>query len=180
VHRIDIVVFSGRDVSAADIIHMMSSTGATGVDFKIAPPDTLYMIGSNSIDTAGDLFMLETNSIHKPTNRRKKRLFDVGLSVFLGLTSPIGLWFVDKKGGFFQNIASVLVGKKTWVSYARDTSNKKGLPSLKKGVLTPLTGARREAVNQEAIDRMNLIYARDYKVREDFLRVVRYFFHLGE
>lgn len=179
VHRIEVVVFSGKDLSAGQIIQMMNTSGQTGVDFKIAPPDTLYMIGSNSIDTAGDLFMLETNSIHKPINKRRKRIFDVFLSLFLLLTSPISMFFVKNKGGFFKSIFRVLTARMSWVGYAVVAVGKSSLPALKKGVVTPLTGTPEMAHTQETADKLNLIYARDYKLRNDLLWVFRHFALLG-
>jgi GT2 family glycosyltransferase len=179
VHKIEVVVFSGKDLSAGQIIQMMNSSGQTGVDFKIAPPDTLYMIGSNSIDTAGDLFMLETNSIHKPLNKRKKRIFDVVLSLLLLLSSPISVLFVKNKSGFFKSIFRVLTARMSWVGYAEIAVGKSSLPALKKGAVTPLTGMPEMAHTQETADKLNLIYARDYKLRNDLLWVFRHFTLLG-
>ncbi|MBI1265799.1 MAG: glycosyltransferase [Cryomorphaceae bacterium] len=179
VHKIEVVVFSGKDLSAGQIIQMMNSSGQTGVDFKIAPPDTLYMIGSNSIDTAGDLFMLETNSIHKPLNKRKKRIFDVTLGLLLLLSSPISVFFVNNKSGFFTSIFRVLTARMSWVGYAELAVGKSSLPALRKGVVTPLTGMPEIAYTQETADKLNLIYARDYKLRNDLLWVFRHFKLLG-
>ena len=64
----------------------------TSVDFKIAPPESLSIIGSNSINTAGDLYTIHFNSIGKESNRRNKRLFDVVSSLLLLITFP--LWFL--------------------------------------------------------------------------------------
>lgn len=179
VHKVEVVVFSGKDLSAGQIIQMMNSCGQTGVDFKIAPPDTLYMIGSNSIDTAGDLFMLETNSIHKPVNKRKKRIFDIVLSLVLFITFPFSIFFVKNKSGFFNSIFNVLTARMSWVGYAEISTGKSTLPALKKGVVTPLTGMPEVALVQETADKLNLIYARDYKLRNDLLWVIRHFALLG-
>ena len=68
---------------------------SSGVDFKIAPPESLSIIGSNNIDTAGDLYMIEVNSISKPNNKRNKRLLDVVASLLIIAFSPI-LFFIQE------------------------------------------------------------------------------------
>jgi hypothetical protein len=40
------------------------------VDYKIAPPESISIIGSNSIHTAGDLYVVNINAITKPSNKR--------------------------------------------------------------------------------------------------------------
>ena len=178
VHNVDEVVFSGKDVSAGRIIELMGRTNGMGVDYKIAPPDTLYMIGSNSIDTSGDLLMLETNGIHRPANRRNKRLFDVVSALLLLLTLPVSILPVSNKGGFISNLFAVLVGRKSWVGYARTAKSSGRLPGMQSGVISPATGKQIE--KEELIHKLNVIYARDYKVRKDLGLVWKYYRELGE
>jgi O-antigen biosynthesis protein len=47
------------------------------LEYKIAPPESVSIIGSNSIDTAGDLYVVNENTIIREKNQRNKRLFDV-------------------------------------------------------------------------------------------------------
>jgi GT2 family glycosyltransferase len=178
VHRIDEVIFSSRDVAAGAIIDFMGRFSATGVDFKIAPPDSLYMIGSNSIDTSGDLFMLETNGIHKPANRRKKRVFDLLTALGLLVTLPFNLWFVKHKGSYIGNIFRVFFGQRTWVGYA--LSDRKGeLPDVSRGVISPASGLPVNQRSDELLQRLNVIYARNYRVINDFGMLFRHFRYLG-
>ncbi len=53
------VIFSAKDMSHAEIIASMISNGNDSREFKIVQPDAEYVIGSNSIDTAGDLYLIE-------------------------------------------------------------------------------------------------------------------------
>jgi O-antigen biosynthesis protein len=178
VHKIDEVIFCARDVSVQQIISAMSGTYRKEVDFKIAQPDSLYLIGSNSIDTAGDLYMLDINSINKPSNKRNKRTLDVVLALFLLLLSPILAWITGSPFQFVRNAASVLIGSKTWVGYAKKQSleNVK-LPRIKPAVLSLDVTANREKTN--VLERINLIYARDYHVILDLKFIFNNFRYLG-
>ena len=53
------------------------------VDYKIAPQESISIIGSNSIDTQGELYSLDFNLIAKSSNKRIKRLFDILSSIIL-------------------------------------------------------------------------------------------------
>lgn len=179
VHNIDEVIFSGKDVSSAQTIDLMSSTASEGLDFKIAPSDTLYMIGSNSIDTNGDLFMLEANGIHKSANKRNKRVLDGVIALLLLVSLPFSILFVTKKWGFVKNIFAVLFGFASWVGYAKVTLQPQGLPPLRKAVLSSELGLPPGPKNEDTLMKMNMIYARDYRVRKDFILLVKHFKHLG-
>ncbi|MEO0404419.1 MAG: glycosyltransferase, partial [Bacteroidota bacterium] len=136
VHKVNTVVFSGKDVESKTIIDWMGRLDAGKIEFKIAPPESLSIIGSNRIDTSGDLFILDTNSINRPANRRNKRTLDVlsGLLV-LGL-SPLLILFQKRPIGLVPNLIQVLFGNKTWVGYHGMGSKEIPLPKLKDGVLT--------------------------------------------
>ncbi|MFT5980099.1 MAG: hypothetical protein ACI898_000864, partial [Flavobacteriales bacterium] len=180
VHGIDEVIFSGKDVSSAQTIDIMSKSSSEGLEYKIAPSDTLYMIGSNSIDSNGDLFMLEANGVHKSANKRNKRVFDALISLTLLISLPFSIFFVKRKLGFLQNIFKVLFGLASWVGYAKADSQPQGLPTLRKATLSAALGLPPGPQNQDTLKRMNLIYARDYRVRKDFILLVRHFEHLGD
>ena len=74
-----------------------------GVEFKIAPPESLSIIGSNSIDTAGDLYVIDVNNVGRPENRREKRLLDIVAGLFLLVFFWIFIWFQKQfhRIGFF-------------------------------------------------------------------------------
>lgn len=180
IYKADVVIFSGRDLSSATIIDLMGQTADAGVDYKIAPPDSLYMIGSNSIDTSGDLFMLQTNGIHKTSNRRNKRLLDLAVAFSLLVLLPFVVWGVRCKGGFIKNIFAVLTGRKSWVGYDLRFDLTSGLPRVSEGVLHPAIGLPAGYANGETSNRLNVIYARDYRVKNDLLLILRNMRSLGE
>jgi GT2 family glycosyltransferase len=171
IHKIDEIIFCAKDIDAQSIIGWMSRINTTNIDFKIAQPDSLYLIGSNSIDTAGDLYLININSISKPENIRNKRVIDGCISVIGLLTLPISIWFYKNKVQFIKNMFALLIGKATCVGYIKTNSPTK-LPKIKPGILHPYSGDIE--VTEDNANKINLIYARDYSIQKDlsiFLRM---------
>jgi len=166
IYKINEVIFCSRDISSQGIIDYMHTLVSTDVDFKIAPPESLSIIGSNSIDTAGDLYIIDVNSISKPKNKRNKRLFDVLTSLFILLLSPILLFFQSSIPKFYFNIISVLFGFKSWVGYGKEMSEQ--LPKIKPSVLSPSDAISNYTINKDTRSRLHLAYSKDYRIQNDF------------
>jgi GT2 family glycosyltransferase len=179
IYNIDEVIFCAKDVSSREIIGAMSSLDSRKTDFKIAPPESLFIIGSNSIESSADLFILDVNSVSKPVNERNKRLVDFMLAIFFILLSPVLIWGVNKKGGFLSNCFSVLLGRKTWVGYFSEVASDQKLPRIKGGVLPPVSRNNPEELNSETRQKLNLVYARDYRVGNDINVVLKNISSLG-
>ncbi|MBK8875739.1 MAG: hypothetical protein IPN13_18255 [Bacteroidetes bacterium] len=77
-------------------------------------PESLFIIGSNSIDDQGDLYLVDVNAVSKRSNKRNKRLLDMGLSLLFLIASPILVFRVKNPAGFFGNIFKVLSGNYSW------------------------------------------------------------------
>lgn len=182
IHKIDEIIFCAKDLSSQKIIELMSRLVQTNVDFKIAPPESLFLVGSNSIDSAGDLYVIDINSIAKPENKRNKRLFDIGASLLILVFSPIVMLIVKQKLGLFKNIFSVLFGLKSWVGYnsiyLQEEPILKPLPVIKKGILSPVD-ALKVNTNTININKLNLLYSKDYTVWQDIKIVFLSFSKLG-
>ena len=167
IHSIDEIIFCAKDTTAQTIIHWMSVISSTNIDFKIAQPDSLYLIGSNSIDSAGDLYILNINSISTKSNIRNKRTFDFITSLALLFTSPfLILAFKDKKK-YITNVLSVLFGKLSIVGYHYLNNSEHNLPKIKNGILSPAD--KTNLIDESMFDKLNLIYARDYNISKDFV-----------
>lgn len=177
IYKINEVIFCSRDISSQGIIDHMHTLVSADVDFKIAPPESISIIGSNSIDTAGDLYIIDVNSISKPKNKRNKRLFDILASVLIIVFSPIFLFFQKNKGAFIANMFAVLLGIKSWVGYGIDKNEH--LPKLKPSVLTPADAIKNIHLSPETKDRLNLSYSKDYKVENDLNIVWKGLSNLG-
>lgn len=182
INRIEELIFCSEDISSQLVIKTMLDLSDANVDYKIAPPRSISIIGSNSIDTAGDLYVVNVNTITNDKNRRNKRLFDVVVSVLLLVSYPFTLWWVKNKMGFLKNIFRVLWRSRSWVGYHKvNTELHLGLPVIRQGVLktTDLLDINTEN-NLDTIDKVNLIYARDYKIANDLEIVFKAFGKLGQ
>jgi GT2 family glycosyltransferase len=160
------IIFCAKDTTAQTIINWMTVIDSTKIDFKIAQPDSMSLIGSNSIETAGDLYVLDINSITKTENIRSKRTFDIAMGLLLLGGSPVLIWYIENKKLFIQNILSVLIGKLSLVGYFKlDSKVFKQLPRIKPGILNPIDSLSLPDVT--LTDKLNLIYARDYSIGKD-------------
>lgn len=178
IFQIDEIIFCAKDLNSEKIIHYMSILPDKKVDFKIAPPESLFVIGSNSIDTTGELYTININAISKIANRRYKRFFDIAFSFFLFIFSPIIFMWVEKKCNFFKNIFKVAFGLKTWVGYHGDKFNSE-LPILKNGITSFVLTIKNKNVDDNTSFKLNALYARDYKVFNDVLIIWKTFKFLG-
>ncbi|MFB6258144.1 MAG: glycosyltransferase [Flavobacteriales bacterium] len=167
VHRIDELIFAARDVPPQRMIDIMAHVDYH-VEHKVAPPESLYVIGSSSVDTSGGLHMLDINSISRPENRRNKRVLDLLLAFLFFFLSPLLLPFIRSKGGLFRNIGKVVRGDRTWVGYCeKEGKGREGMPKIPPGVLDPSIGMHSEELGPERVRKLNVIYAKDYRVRND-------------
>jgi len=168
IHKINEVIFCAKDVPAQVIIDKMSELKNEQVDYKIAPPESLSIIGSNSINTSGDLYVIDINAIIKKTNRRKKRMLDIMVSLMLLLLYPVAIFFVTHPVGLLRNIFSVLFSFKSWIGFTPNAHPETSkLPKMKQGVLNPLDAFQNQNVPEETASRLDLLYARDYKLTND-------------
>ncbi len=174
VHQITEIIFCAKDLSSQFIINSMLTLVSSGVDFKIAPPESLSIIGSNNIDTAGDLYMIEVNSISKPNNKRNKRLLDVVASILIIALSPVLFFLQENKNHFFVNCFNVLFGFYSWVGYGKTVD--KSLPEIKRSVLSPIM---LHNLQTDKTKIFNLRYAKDYKIEKDIIIIWKCIKKLG-
>ena len=164
--KVEEIIFCSKDISAQQIIQWMGNIHKHDIQFKIVPEESLFIIGSNSKNAPGDFYTLEINlSLNIPIQLKKKRIFDILVSVLLIPISPLLLLFVNKRFNYFSNIFKVLFGEKTWVGYADFDNN--NLPQIKKGVLTPLDSLGKKNINKVTAQKLNFLYAKDYSIEKD-------------
>ncbi|MEI6851688.1 MAG: glycosyltransferase [Bacteroidota bacterium] len=180
IYKIDEAIFCSKSMLPEHIIDFMTELQYTNIDYKIAPPESLSIIGSNSINTSGELYVLTVNSISKTSNKRSKRLLDVLSSILFLALYPIGLFVVKKPLGFLQNIFSVLFGYKSWVGFyiSSEAENQK-LPDLRKGVLNPTDTLKRQNISKDIAENLNILYAKDYRVLNDINIIIKSISSLG-
>lgn len=167
INRINEIIFCAENISSAQIIRAMLDLTQLDVEYKIAPPESISIIGSNSIHTAGDLYVVNVNAVSKPSNKRKKRIFDIGFALAHLFLSPFALWFFSNKPRFFNNIFSVLSGKKSWIGYIPNQKTVGTLPVLRPGILHPGDLFPELLLDEEKSIRLNMLYAKDYSISTD-------------
>ena len=179
IHKIDEVVFCAKDIASNQIISVMLKLAAYNIDYKIAQPDTLSIIGSNSIETAGELYTVDINSISKKDNIRNKRFFDITASLSILIFSPLIFLLSKIRFKFINNSLNVLLGLKTWVGYYdQGDANINALPKIKHGILTPLDLVKKKDYSKSFIENSNMAYAKDYTVKTDLNILLKGFKHI--
>ena len=167
IYKINEIIFCSKDLSHQIIIDKMEEWHSS-LDYKIAPEDTLSIIGSNSINTRGYLYTIDIKTISTNSNKRKKRLFDL-TSSFMGIVLWIFLaFFINKPFHFLKSCFKVLFGKYSWIGYCNTKNNDKlRLPKIKKGIFDPSANMSRIGLTEEEKEQLNLMYARDYSLSKD-------------
>ncbi len=172
VNRIDEIIFCAESLSSGEIIRTMLDLSKTDVAYKIAPPESFSIIGSNSIHTAGDLYLVDVNAISKKSNRIKKRFFDLVSAVLFFFILPIIIWRYSNKSGLLTNLMQVLRGKYTWIGYIPDDNSEKQLPKLPPSILNQSELYIGELPpNQKK--QLNMIYAKDYRFWTDIILLLK-------
>lgn len=165
-YRVREIIFTQHHLSFKQIIDYMSA-GPHDVEYKIHSMGTDSIIGSNSKDTAGDLYTTElTYAITTPSARRNKRVIDVVVSLGFILFSPFLVWFVKNKNSYFLNMFLVLEGDKTLVGYTDPQ-----FPALKPHVLDVYPVVKDFEIPADNREHLDWLYAKNYTPADD-LRIL--------
>lgn len=174
IYGITELIFSSKDLSISDIIAQMDRLKGTDTEYKIAPPESIFIIGSSSVNTRGELYMIDLNGINRPENKRLKRMLDLSVSICFILLLPLLIWVTRNKSGFLTNIFRVFSGQLSWVGfYRKDADAYAGLPKIKNGVLSPADAFNSMQLEPIALRHLNLLYAKNYAVSEDLKIIYR-------
>ena len=172
VFSIDEIIFCGKDMSSQEIIDYMSRIPAKDVEYKIAPPESQFIIGSSTVENPGELYVIDINNINRTVNKRNKRLIDFTLSLFLLIISPVMFFMQRNPLGYFANLIQVLTGKKSWVGYTKSDNRLETLPKIREGILSPADSFYPTKTDSLTISRLNSLYAKDYRIYTD-LHILR-------
>lgn len=173
IFEINEIVFCAQDIPSSLIIDMMGNLQHKDVDYKIAPPESLSIIGSNSINTSGDIYVLNLNSINLVKNKRKKRFFDILASLSFISLFPILCLFNTHILNFVRNIFQVLIGKKSWIGINPNGTYPESRYKLKKGVVYATDFIKIKDISAELIDKANEAYCRDYKIGKEIQMLLK-------
>ncbi len=174
VYKISELIFCLKDIEASEIIQLMTTPLEGSPEFKIAPPESSLLIGSGSLGSTGEIQLLQFNTIGSKSNRRNKRFLDLLSSLILIILSPLLFPLQINPLGFLRNATSVIRGARSWVGYHTSGSKEDKnlqLPSIRNGVFGPADGIKTTIDNDQMLQELNLIYARDYRMLTD-LRII--------
>ncbi|NRA12574.1 MAG: glycosyltransferase [Crocinitomicaceae bacterium] len=164
---VDEIIFCSGSQSYEKIISTMSNEKENTYDFKISPDDSNHLIGSNSIDTAGELYILNLNTLVSNENKRRKRLFDLLISTGLLIGLPFTILLFKNKSKYAKNVGNIFIGKKSFIGFSNELTMKDvRLPKIKQGPITPDDPFQH--ADSTVRQKLNLLYARDYSMRKDF------------
>ena len=167
IYKINEIIYCAKDISTQQIINSMILLSEK-IDYKIASPDSLAIIGSDSLDSQGTLYTININSISKETSKRNKRFIDFSLAMFFALFSPILIIFQKKRLNFLKNIFLIIIGSLSFVGYCNDVDiNYDKIPRIKNGVFSFADFYKKNKLKLQQIEQLNLIYAKDYKIFTD-------------
>ncbi|MBK8659293.1 MAG: glycosyltransferase [Bacteroidetes bacterium] len=172
------LVFCSADYSFKSIIDAVAR-GGKAYDYKIMNPGADALIGSNSKDSAGDLYVAEKSyALFKPGNLRSKKLFNALLCLWLLATLPVQALLVKNFGQLVSNLLAVMSGKKWWVGFGQDSLLRE-FKHAQRGVLLPSLRLAEYALSAEELRELELQYARHYQVRHDLQLVLKNYSMLG-
>ncbi|MCR4965058.1 MAG: glycosyltransferase family 2 protein [Bacteroidales bacterium] len=175
-YRVNEVIFCAKDVTSEQIIDWMSRLQDSQIEFRIAPEDSHFVIGSNSIFTPDSLYTIPVRSLAQRSVRRSKRIFNVLISCLLLLFIWLDIWFVRRKGQFVRNIFAVLADRKSWVSCVHyDRFGE----FVRPGVLHPTDTYKGQTFSDDMVMLADDLYFRDYRPRVDLATMWNSFGDLG-
>lgn len=163
-NEINEVIFCSEQLSMQEILQCMLFLSPTGIKFKIAPYQGNSIIGSNSIETQGELYSLDIQTIGKPNAKRYKRLFDIVSAAVIIPLWPLTAWFARQPFYILGNAFLVLIGCKTWIGYNKSENGIGNLPKIKNNVFNI---SSEKNSNSHLIIEANQLYARNYNVYTD-------------
>jgi hypothetical protein len=156
------IIFCAADFSFKEIIATIEQSGPA-FEYKILNANSNVIIGSNSKNTAGDLYTTDVNyMLGNPLSMQKKRLFDVLTASALIVLSPIAAVRQASFSDFIQDCFQVLSGKKTWVGYI--PAETKNLPAIAPAAVNL---AFNQPIDDLRAGLLNKRYAKHYTLQKD-------------
>ena len=102
------------------------------------------------------------------------------LSIFFLASSPILIFVILHPVQFIKNIFTTLFGLHSWVGYHPVPGESlAALPRIRPGILTPAYKLERTDPDNQLIEKINMLYAKDYTVWNDLTILWSGFRYLG-
>ncbi len=172
IFKLNEVVYCGEDIPPETIIDEMIRLDNPNLEYKIAPPKSSYIIGSQSISSLGGIYDIgNVSKLKQAQNKRKKRLLDVAVSLLFILSLPVTVFIVPDKGRFIRACLLVLSGKRSWVGLASVDQRPQWISDIPAGILQLDCAGRHSDRSNDFLFNLNLEYAKNYTFLTD-LKVI--------
>ncbi|UTW65292.1 glycosyltransferase [bacterium SCSIO 12643] len=163
IFNINQIIYCGEDMDSGSIINEMMIQENPQIELKIAPPESTFIIGSQSINTSGEILSIHTtNTFLKEESKNNKRFFDIFISLILLVGSPILIFIQKSVKDFLRNLFQVLIGQKTWVGFSPIDDHQSLSQSIKPTVLHLGMAYKGQNKPKDFFENLNLSYAKKY------------------
>lgn len=163
IFNINQIIYCGEDMDSGSIINEMMIQENPQIELKIAPPESTFIIGSQSINTSGEILSIHTtNTFLKEESKNNKRFFDIFISLILLVGSPILVFIQKSVKDFLRNLFQVLIGQKTWVGFSPIDDHQSLSQSIKPTVLHLGMAYKGQNKPKDFFENLNLNYAKKY------------------
>ena len=147
-------------------------------DYKVALQGKDFIVGSNSINTKGDVLTTTKFAIEDKKNKTQKRVLDLSLAFLCIVLSPVLFFVIKSPVQFLTNMINICLGKYSFVSVRSSSEGEYPIPKLKPGILSPFEQTR-HTITQNQINEIEFLYAKDYHVDQDIQIILKHFKTLG-
>ncbi len=172
------VIFCIDGLSYTDVFGQMQHCGGE-YEYKIHIAGSQSFVGSNSSSTSGDLYTIDRRfNLAGFAQARNKRMVDIGASLVFLLAFPLTFFRLKHPGAFLGNCLNVLIGKRTWIGYARGVQVS-SLPAVKDGIAQPYNILPGYEPAAEVKENLNLAYAQHYTAGTDIALLLKNYKYLG-
>ena len=173
----DEIIFCSDGLSNDWIIKQMERLSSFNIDFKTVPPNSEFVVGSNSKNRPGDFYTLDLNlNINKPEYLFYKRLIDILLGLTFLAFSPLLLIFQSNKIKLIPNLIQVILGRKTFIGL--------NLPNIaSKGIHIPTCIIQNRGIKStledRILERLDYLYCKKYSPLLDIQILLKNLKYLG-
>jgi len=179
-NKINEVVFSSKALTNQNIISFIYHLSDLDISFKIASPDAIALIGSNSVIAQGALYDVRNYLITSLKNKLTKRMVDLIVSLIIIMIFPILILIRKIRIQFIQDIFQVLIGAKSWVGITHSTDKfLEHSIQIKPGIFIVSDFIHPKKIDIETIKKININYIQNYKPITDFFIIFKAFRNNG-
>ncbi|MBX7153737.1 MAG: glycosyltransferase [Candidatus Kapaibacterium sp.] len=170
IHQYDIreVIIVDDTLQQNELINIVRSSAALGVRYHFAGDYENVVISRIITDISGTEATLPKYNILTFRNRITKRLLDIIGALFALLVgTPVVFLTRNKVAQYLQNWWLVLLGRKSIVGIFDDTTPNQEKQLGKIGLISLASISRPEQLSQDAIQKLNEYYVRNYSLSLD-------------